>query len=92
MANATRRISSIRLARYAIVLGAVAVAAVLLLGPTWVQPIHEPTGLAFHQLKDHPQYHEEYIANHAERIIVLADGCIAADRASERATLQGGGQ
>ena len=71
MANSKRRIPSIRLARYAILLGAVAVAAVLLLGPTWVEPIHDPTGLPFHQLKDHPQYHEEYITERAPQYALV---------------------
>ncbi len=35
--------------------------------------------------------HEEYIADHAERIIVLVDGHIGADRPSARAVPQGGG-
>ena len=60
------------MARYAFVLGALGTALVLLLGPTWVVPIHEPSGLPFHRLQDHPEYGNDYVSARAPQYALVA--------------------
>lgn len=48
--------------RYGILVAAIIVAAVLLLGPVWIAPIHGPTQMPYHELKDHAQYGADYVA------------------------------
>jgi sodium-dependent dicarboxylate transporter 2/3/5 len=45
--------------------GALAVTLVLLLGPTWVVPIHAETGLPYHQLGDHPDHAGLFVSQRA---------------------------
>lgn len=78
MTDLRRTISPLKIARYGIVLGGLVVALVLLLGPTWVEPVHDPTGLKYHQLKDHPEYGAEYISERAPQYaLVVFVVCLA---------------
>ncbi len=68
MGDAKRtRISRAAGVRYAILAAALVVAAVLLLGDTWVRPVHEATGLPYDQLQNHenPEYAAQYTRPHA---------------------------
>ena len=61
MSRVAQKRSRIRLLRNGILVAALIVAAGLLFGPTWVSPIHGPTGQAFHTLAGHPDYASEYL-------------------------------
>ncbi|MHC4089093.1 MAG: SLC13 family permease [Planctomycetota bacterium] len=72
------KISTIRVVRYAILIGALAVAAVLLAGPVWVKPVHAASGLPFDQLQNHPHYADQYVpAGHAQRALAIFVICLA---------------
>lgn len=58
-------ITPLLLVRYVILAAAVAISIVLLLGPTWVVPIHAATGLPYHELADHPEYADAFVPHHA---------------------------
>ena len=55
-AGPRRAIDKTRAIRLAILAVALVVGAVLLLGPTWVRPIHAESGLPFDQLGEHPEW------------------------------------
>ena len=71
------RISTYGLLRYAILIGALALAATLLLGGAWVRPIHAPSGQPFDSLADHPEYAEAYLPQHVpQRALVVFVVCL----------------
>ncbi len=55
-----RRSPKLRWIRRGILTAGLAVAAVLLIGPTWVHPIHPDTGLPYDQLKEHLEFGHLY--------------------------------
>lgn len=65
------RINLTRIARSAVLIGAIAIAAVLFLGPTWVVPIHGPTGLPHNELADHPEYADAFIPERAPQYALV---------------------
>lgn len=65
MADVVRAIPTIRGAKYALLAGALVIALVLILGPTWVLPVHATTGLPYHELKGHAEYAIEYVPKSA---------------------------
>jgi len=73
-----RKYSRLRLIRQIIMAGAVLVAAVLVFGPLWVRPVHEPTGLPYDQLRNHAVYSEAYVPPHApQRALAVFVVCLA---------------
>ena len=65
MSGDKQKVSLIRYIRYGIVGGSLILAGVLLVGPTWVRPIHGPTGLPYAQLQEHADYATAYIPERA---------------------------
>lgn len=62
MVRPARQISRIRILRYGILTGSLLVAGVLLAGPSLVKPVHSASGLPYHQLRGHPEFASEYVA------------------------------
>ncbi|MCP4251571.1 MAG: DASS family sodium-coupled anion symporter [bacterium] len=72
------RITTFRRLRFAILIGALVVAAVLLFGGAWVRPIHAASGQPFDSLADHPQYAEAYLSQQVpQRALVVFIVCLA---------------
>ena len=65
MSGDKQKVSLIRSIRYAIVVGSLILAGVLLIGPTWVRPIHGATGLPYSQLQYHAEYASAYVPERA---------------------------
>ena len=70
--------SVIHWVRYGILVGALAVAVTLLIGPVWVRPIHAGSGLPFDQLQGHLRLAEQYVPAAApQRALAIFVVCLA---------------
>ena len=47
--------------RYGILAAALAVSVLLLVGPNWVSPVHQASGVPYHQLEGHADFGSEYV-------------------------------
>jgi len=65
MSGDKQKVSLIGYIRYGIVGGSLILAGVLLFGPTWVRPIHGPTGLPYSQLQEHAEYAAAHVPERA---------------------------
>jgi sodium-dependent dicarboxylate transporter 2/3/5 len=73
-----RTINKTRALRLTILTVALVCAAVLLLGPTWVRPIHAETGLHFDELQNHSDYGHLYQPGYAaQRALAIFVICLA---------------
>lgn len=78
MADAPEKRARVEIVRWSLLLAALAVALILLLGPTWVEPIHPQTGLPYHQLANHEAYAASYVAERAPQYaLAVFVGCLA---------------
>ena len=77
--SATRRlIPRIRIVKMIILICALGVGLVLLLGPLWVVPVHDESGLPYYQLADHPQYASLAVAERApQKALAIFVICMA---------------
>ncbi len=78
MPSPTGKIPLLHWVRYAIMALALVLFAVLIVGPTWVLPVHGPSGLPYHTLEGHPEFGPDYlaapVAQNALAIFVLCMG------------------
>jgi sodium-dependent dicarboxylate transporter 2/3/5 len=64
--------------RYGVVAVATVIAAILLFGPIWVEPIHHATGKPYWQLDSEPLHAHQYVSREApQRALALFVFCLA---------------
>ncbi len=78
MPRPAAKIPLLRWVRYAIMALALVLFGVLIAGPTWVVPVHGPSGLPYHELAGHGEYASDYLAAPiAQRALAIFVVCMA---------------